>query len=112
MGLDYASLTISPSPDGFALCLAVCTNADKGCAEETIRTCLLNTGHVFLRIMVTRDGKCWFAYSTDDNNYTKMGGAWHIREGKWVGARIGLFALAVQETGLKGYADFDWFRIK
>jgi hypothetical protein len=27
-------------------------------------------------------------------------------------AKAGLFALSTQETGLKGYADFDWFRIE
>ena len=112
LGRDYAALTLSPAPAGFVLSLAVCANADKGFSEEIRATRLLDTGQVFLRTIFTEDGSCRFAYSTDGGNYSGIGEAFAAREGIWIGAKVGLFALAGEETGLKGHADFDWFRIE
>ena len=112
MGLDYASLTLSPDSTGIVLSLAVCTNADEGYSEVIKQKRTLNTEPIYLRTVYNKDGKCQFSYSTDDKIYTNIGEAFHAREGKWIGAKIGLFALSTQETGFKGYADFDWFRIE
>ncbi len=79
---------------------------------QIIQSHFLETGHIFLRMIYSKDGKCQFFYSTDDKNYKLIGKVFHVREGKWIGAKVGLFALAAKETGTKGYADFDWFRIK
>lgn len=112
MGLDYASLTLSPSQDGFVLNLTVCKNAHQGYSEEIKQSIQVKSGGLFLRAIYTRNGTCQFAYSTDAQNYTKIGESFAVREGRWIGAKIGLFALSSQVTGLKGYADFDWFRIE
>jgi hypothetical protein len=34
------------------------------------------------------------------------------REGKWVGAKVGLFAIAAHAGERRGYADVDWFRVR
>lgn len=112
MGLDYASLTVSPASDGFALTLAVCKNAYKGYSEEIKQNITLKTGMVFLRIHYEKDGTCQFFYSIDNTSYTSIGENFHVREGRWIGAKVGLFVISQQETGLKGYSDFDWFRIE
>ena len=112
MGLDYASLTLSPIKERFELKLAVCKNAHQGYSEEIKQRILLSTGKVFLRTNFTSDGKCQFAYSVDGRNFKKIGKKFTVREGRWIGAKIGLFAISSQETGLKGYADFDWFRFE
>jgi beta-xylosidase len=112
MGRDYASLTLSPESDGFSLNMAECINADIGYSEKLIQTHLLDMGNVFLRTIYSKDGKCQFAYATDNKNYKNIGKPFHVREGKWIGAKVGLFALTEQQTGMRGYADFDWFRIE
>jgi hypothetical protein len=112
MGLDYASLTLSLERGGFLLSLAFCEKAHQGYSEEKVETRSLSTGNVFLRTLFTEDGKCRFAYSIDEETYIEIGESFQAREGRWIGAKIGLFVLAGQETGLKGYTDFDWFRIE
>jgi beta-xylosidase len=111
LGLDYSSLSISPVEDGYKLNQTICKNASKGYSEEIKYSTLLNSGIVYLRVEYTPDGSCHFAFSLDNKNYTEIGEPFHVREGKWIGAKIGLFATAIKETGIKGYADFDWFRI-
>jgi len=111
MGLDYAALTLSPVNDGFELKLVVNKNAHKGYSEEVKNKALLSTGIVFLRSVFSSNGTCQFAYGIDGEGYTNIGEPFHVREGRWIGAKVGIFAVSTQETGLKGYADFDWFRI-
>ncbi|MGI9069085.1 MAG: hypothetical protein ACR2HX_22115 [Pyrinomonadaceae bacterium] len=41
-----------------------------------------------------------------------MGEAFNARKGKWIGARIGIFAVGTGKTREMGYADFDWFRVE
>ena len=35
-----------------------------------------------------------------------------VRQGKWVGAKVGLFATGTGKSREYGYADFDWFRVE
>jgi beta-xylosidase len=112
MGLDYASLTVSPSSEGFELTLLVCKNAYQGFSEEAKSKIPLRKGNIYLSTSFDKDGKCNFAYSTDGKSYKQIGEAFQVREGRWIGAKVGLFVVSSQETGLKGYADFDWFRIE
>ncbi|MBN1997930.1 glycoside hydrolase 43 family protein [candidate division KSB1 bacterium] len=112
MGLDYATLTLSPGGDGFDLKLAVCKDAYRSHSEELIHTVSLKSGNVFLRTRFEKDGMCRFAYGLDGQSFTALEQPFKAREGRWIGAKIGIFAVSAQETGLKGYADFDWFRIE
>jgi len=34
------------------------------------------------------------------------------KKGKWIGAKVGIFALRKGITYVTGYADFDWFRVE
>ncbi|NKJ44529.1 glycoside hydrolase 43 family protein [Novosphingobium sp. SG720] len=56
------------------------------------------------------------AYSIDGVVFTSIGTPFDVLPGRWVGARIGLFAQAPYGTPAAtsttvGYAEFDWFRI-
>ena len=110
-GLDYAALTVSPAKEDYELKLAVCKDAHKGFSEEIEQTVSINQGIVYLRITFTRNAACQFLYSIDGRNYSNIGEPFKVREGRWIGAKIGLLAISMQKTGLKGFADLDWFRI-
>jgi len=112
MGLDYATLTVTTSSRGFELTLAVCENSHQGYSEEVKNKINLGIGNIYLSANFDKDGKCGFSYSTDGKTYIQIGELFQAREGRWIGAKVGLFAVSSQETGLKGYADFDWFRIE
>jgi hypothetical protein len=41
-----------------------------------------------------------------------VGEPFTARQGRWIGAKIGVFAARVGRAREYGYADFDWFRFE
>jgi len=57
-----------------------------------------------------------FSYSLDNRHFTALGKPFVSRQGRWVGAQLGLFAQAPTGTlsstaTTVGYADYDWLRV-
>jgi hypothetical protein len=98
MGMVYASLTLSPAKDGFKLQRAVCKDAQLGGSEKIEKEINLETGRLLLKAEFTKDGKCLFRYSISGDDYSNIGQPFQVREGKWIGAKVGLFAVSKQET--------------
>lgn len=117
-GLDYASLQIEYLPSKkYSISLRTCKDADKGTTEaKGSADVSIASPEVYFRVEVRKvqpsitdpvRAVCQFFYSLDGAKFTAIGAPFTAREGKWVGAKVGLF-----NTGKKGtYADFDWFRI-
>ena len=112
MGLDYATLTLTPVEEGFKMELATCRNAHTGNDESIKYTNNPGVSELFLRVRFNNDGKCQFAYSENGTDFQDVGELFQAREGRWIGAKVGVFAVSARETGLKGFADFDWFRVE
>ena len=55
---------------------------------------------------------CRFHYSTDGATFQEIGEPFAARQGRWIGAKVGLFALGSAMVREYGYADFDWFRME
>ena len=55
---------------------------------------------------------CRFAYSADGFEYRPVGEPFTARKGRWIGAKVGLFAIRTGTANENGYADVDWFRIE
>jgi hypothetical protein len=55
---------------------------------------------------------CQFSYSNDGEEFEPIGQPFVAKPGRWIGAKVGLFCIAPQESNSQGYADFDWFRIE
>jgi beta-xylosidase len=66
---------------------------------------------VFLQVKVTEGGKCQFLYRLNGETFLPIGDTFMAREGKWIGAKVGLFSIRDEHENNGGYADFDWFRI-
>lgn len=111
-GLSYASLAIQSKKDGLHLVYATCKNADKGNEEKEQVLTKLTSTTVYLRVSVKLGAKCQFAYSTNGIDFTSVNEIFDAAPGKWIGAKLGLFAIRDQQTNDSGYADFDWFRIE
>jgi len=45
------------------------------------------------------------------SKFTTIGVPFVARQGRWIGAKVGIFALGGAQTRETGYADFDWFRV-
>ena len=110
MGTDYARLTASKTQ----VSLFVAQNADRG-TPETAASAPVSAGALYLRVKVLQNAICMFSYSGDGKTFTPIGDSFTARPGRWIGAKVGLFAVRQVERGHApeyGYADFDWFRIE
>ncbi|TGE25837.1 glycosyl hydrolase 43 family protein [Hymenobacter aquaticus] len=114
MGLDYACLSVTNEGGKLQLRQATCQNADKGTAETAgpVVAEVPARQPVYLRVAVAAGAKCQFSYSLDGQRYTPVGPVFQAREGKWIGAKVGLFCTRASKTNDAGAADFDWFRIE
>ena len=89
-------------------------------ATDTARTT------VWLRARYTDTGKkiqksegshdqmilCHFSYSLDGKKYQPLGEPFQVREGQWIGAKVGTFCTRpATKRNDGGWADVDWFRI-
>ena len=122
-GLDYSALVVKRVGDEFQLQQLVCKNADKGKAQQTEVLATLKPTEVdkidyqpgthidiYMR-MIVADSQCQFAYSLDGRKFTKVGKQFKMREGKWIGAKIGFAAFEPAGKTNRGWIDADWFRV-
>lgn len=114
MGKSYANVGLKSSKNGeVSLVYTVCKKAsEKAPEEETVMSKFEKGKPVFLRVKVSKGGKCQFSYSTDGQNFTKTGDEFKADVGGWIGAKVGLFCTRTTQINDAGYADFDWFRVE
>lgn len=127
MGLDYAALTVENTEGGLKLSQVECLKADKGNTEKQNASVDLKKNTFYLRANISTDGskisksegghdlvvKCQFYYSTDNKKFEKLGNEFQVKEGKWIGAKVGVFCTRPNiKTNDGGWADVDWFRIE
>lgn len=123
MGLDYSGLVVKRVGNDFQLLLISCKSADKGKPQtEQLIATLKPTAvdqidyqpgthiDIYMRMSVN-DGKMHFSYSLDGKKYTKCGTEFTMREGKWIGAKIGFVAYEPGQKTNRGWIDVDWFRV-
>jgi hypothetical protein len=107
MGAEYAGVVVDARPGSVAVRAIRCLKADSGSAEEAGAPVPVPPGAVHLRVTVAAGGICTFSYSMDGRTFLPLGEEFRARKGRWIGAKVGLFA----RTDGEGYADVDWFRI-
>lgn len=112
MGLDYSYLSVKKRTDGLYISQTVCKDADKGMAEKEGAGVEVKGNTFYLRVKVSAGGVCNFSFSADGVKFTSVGEPFTARQGRWIGAKVGLFAVRTGKTRETGYADFDWFRIE
>ena len=112
MGSDYAYVSVKSVREGLVVSQAVCKDADKGGVEKESAAVPFKGGTIYLRVRVSADAACEFGYGADGKTFTPLGEPFKARQGRWIGARLGLFALRTGTTREYGYADFDWFRFE
>lgn len=112
MGLDYASLSVEYTKNAFILSQVECKKADKGGAESLNAQVEMKENSFYLRVKVQADATCIFSYSGDGKKYKDLGKKFTFKEGKWIGAKIGLFNIRPVSNNDGGRIDVDWFRIE
>ena len=59
----------------------------------------------------TRIPPARFSYSANGTDFEDVGEPLALKQGRWIGTKIGLFALGTAPVSEYGYADVDWFRV-
>lgn len=123
MGMNYQALVVRRMGDSFLLQQLHCKGADTGGVETqktlatlkpTERDTIPYSPAIYLDIymqMRVKDGKCQFAYSLDGKHYKDVGDVFGLRQGKWIGAKMGYVSERSNTKGNRGWIDADWFRV-
>jgi hypothetical protein len=110
-GYSTAWIGVRKTQSGLRLSLTVCADAKSGGREQEVAGVNFESTLVYLRVAVGEGGKCRFSYSLDGRAFVPMGADFTASKGRWMGAKVGLFALARPDAEATGHADFDWFRV-
>lgn len=123
MGLDYSALIVKRVGGEFLLLRSTCKDADKGKHETMEQIAILKPTakdkidykpglHIDIYMqMVVKDGICQFFYSTDGEKYQPAGESFKMREGKWIGAKMGFVSVEPDGNTDRGWIEADWFRV-
>ena len=112
MGESYAYLSLVSKEDGIYIAYTTVENADQCKPEKEEMLSKLKGNEVYLRVVVDKGAKCRFSYSEGGTKFKAAGQAFKATAGRWIGAKVGIFATRPDKTNDSGYADFDWFRIQ
>ena len=135
-GMDYSALVLRRVGDEFQLQQITCKKADKGGAEDVkvLKTFKPSSAdkvdyqpalhrQMYLCLSVKyiggknsdgtnkHEAHVQFAYSEDGKNFHDCGDVFTMRQGKWVGAKVGIIAAEKAGKKVRGWVDVDWFRI-
>ena len=107
-GYDYAWIGLKREQGAVRLVLATRREAVKGEPQAEFAPRQLRTLPQYVRVTVREGGKCRFSFSSDGVSFENAGEEFTATVGRWVGAKVGVFA-----SGAPGAAaDFEWFRVE
>ncbi|MFT2011383.1 glycoside hydrolase 43 family protein [Pontibacter sp. 13R65] len=111
MGDSYGHISLVSKSDGIYLAYTSGQKAEKGTPDTEELLGKLNGNEVYFRVKVDKGGKCQFSYSEDGAQFKNAGTPLTAMPGKWIGAKVGVFAVRQDKINDSGFADYDWFRI-
>lgn len=124
MGWDYSWIGVKKQEEKFLLKQAVCKDAEQGNLEQVSTLAVLEPSRkfeaglfpnyereIYIRVHVDKGAYCRFSYSLDGKKFTEAGTLFKARQGKWIGAKVGMFSVTPHGKE-RGWLDVDWFRVE
>lgn len=124
MGWDYSWIGVEKQGEKFLLKQAVCKDAEQGNLEQVSTLAVLEPSwkfeaglfpnyerEIYIRVHVDKGAYCRFSYSLDGKKFTEAGTLFKARQGKWIGAKVGMFSVTPHGKE-RGWVDVDWFRVE
>lgn len=109
-GEDYAWIGVrfDPKSKQSMIGYARCHDAREGCEESFTPDARLVKNKVTLRATMFAGGGVTLSYKQENGRFRSIGELFQARPGRWVGAKIGLFARNTDKSGGKShYVDID-----
>lgn len=110
MGQSYAFIAVGNDNSGLFVRVAQRKNAAADDPEVSTEKVRISSPTIWLRAQVRYGAVVRFSYSADGSGFHEYGPEFHAEPGRWIGAKVGIFAIGSSSTGELGYADYDWFR--
>lgn len=124
MGWDYSWIGVEKQGEKFLLKQAVCKDVEQGNLEQVSTLAVLEPSRkfeaglfpnyereIYIRVHVDKGAYCRFSYSLDGKKFTEAGTLFKARQGKWIGAKVGMFSVTPHGKE-RGWLDVDWFRVE
>ncbi len=124
MGWDYSWIGVEKQGEKFLLKQAVCKDAEQDNLEQVSTLAVLEPSRkfeaglfpnyereIYIRVHVGKGAYCRFSYSLDGKKFTEAGTLFKARQGKWIGAKVGMFSVTPHGKE-RGWVDVDWFRLE
>lgn len=111
MGMDYATLGLEQTAQGLMLTQGLCQKADRRGRESQVQSMPLTRNELYLRVSVKNGRDCRFAYSIDGRHFTDFGEVFQAREGKWIGAKVGMYCTRSASSNDSGWLDVESFTV-
>jgi beta-xylosidase len=111
-GSDYAWIGITRSRGKRAVVARTSVGASEGRAERTVAVLPAAEGPLRLRVQWWPGGLCRLSVSLDGRDFITLGSPFAARPGRWVGAKVGLFASVPAGKRSSAHADFGFFRVE
>lgn len=112
MGDSYQYISLLQREDKLMVRVVRCKEARKGGEEEVLFEEEVKSNTIYLRIEVNKGAECSFCFSENGRRFKTVGETFQAVEGRWIGAKIGYFALRDGMINDVGNADVDWFRVE
>lgn len=124
MGWDYSWIGVEKQGEKFLLKQAICKDAEQGNLEQVSTLAVLDPSkkfeaglfpnferEIYIRVRVGKEAYCRFSYSLDGKKFTEAGTLFKARQGKWIGAKVGMFSVTPHGKE-RGWVDVDWFHVE
>ena len=113
MGLDYGRLTIKRENGKLNLYAANLQKCRQGIGRRPCCWSNIEFKRGLFQSSSEKGGlNASLVYSSDGTSFTSLGNVFKAHEGKWIGAKVGFYALREGAINDAGSADIDWFRIE
>jgi beta-xylosidase len=112
MGEDYQFVSLKQIDGQMAVRVIRCEKARTGGQEQELFQQTFSGNTVWLRVKVKAGAVCSFSFSADGKKFIEAGDNFQAVPGRWIGAKVGFFALRDGVINDAGNADIDWFRIE
>ncbi|WP_346863786.1 glycoside hydrolase 43 family protein [uncultured Draconibacterium sp.] len=111
MGEDYQYISLKKMEDKMLLRVVRCKNARTGGVEEELYSETFEGTDIYFKVKVEKGALCSFSFSSNGKKFKEAGEKLEAKPGRWIGAKIGYFALREGITNDSGTVDIDWIRI-
>ncbi len=112
MGEDYQFISLKRNNKKLNIRVVQCEKARTGGEEEELFKQEFIGNEIWFQVKVKKGALCQFAFSTDGKSFTDAGSVFEAKPGRWIGAKVGYFAMRDKITNDSGTIDIDWFRIE